>query len=90
MRGEVPAPGCPPTPAEESRVNPRNSVGQRTPDLLYVSTVPWWEAIPWAGRTAFAGVRRIGFVERLCSALAIECLLMVAFAVAGLVFRWGQ
>jgi hypothetical protein len=71
-------------------MNPRNSFGQRTGEPLYVVTIPRWEAGPWAAWPALASVRRIGFVERLCSALAIECLLMLAFAIAGLVFRWGR
>jgi len=38
-------------------MNPTSSFAQRTPAALRAGTLPWWEAVPWAGPQPFAGVR---------------------------------
>lgn len=82
----MPAPGWLPDAGGGVRVNPNSSLRHRHADVPPCrSGVPWWEAVPWHGRVAIEHVRPGGPLEGVCLAVAVECVVLLALAIAGLV-----
>jgi hypothetical protein len=70
-------------------MNPRKSIG-RWPLPPPSTGVPWWEAVDWTDRIRYSRVRQHDLVGSLMRSLITVTVFMLAFAIAGLAFGWGQ
>jgi hypothetical protein len=65
-------------------MNPRNSFGQRTAEMLDAGVIPSWQAVPWARSRRSKSIRRIG------SSMVVERLLMLVLTIVGRALGWAR